>query len=72
VGDDHHRGAGLVEVVQEVHDAGAGPGVEVAGRFVGQQERRLPDDGAGHRHPLALPTGQVVGVVSQPVGQAHP
>ena len=37
--------------------------VEVAGRLVGQEDRRAVDEGPGDRHPLALAAGELVGTV---------
>ena len=61
-----------VQVEQHGQDRVARGGVQVAGRLVGQQQRRLPDHGPGDRHPLPLPAGQLVRPVPQPVGQADP
>ena len=42
------------------HDLEADARVEVPGGLVGEQDRRLVDDGAGDRHALLLATGQLV------------
>ena len=42
----------LVESVEQLHDFPAGFGVEVAGGFIGQQNRRLVNDGAGDGNAL--------------------
>ena len=55
-----------------VHHPGAGRGVEVAGRLVGQQQRRVADHRAGDRDPLPLAAGQLVRPVVEPVAQADP
>ena len=52
--------------------AGAGGRVEVAGRLVGQQQRRLADHRPGDRHPLPLAAGQLVRPVVEPVAQPDP
>ena len=57
--------------------AGRGPpsperAVEVAGRLVGQHDRRLADERAGDRHALALAAGELAGPVPQPVAEARP
>jgi hypothetical protein len=44
--------------------------VEVAGRFVGQQDLGLLDQGAGDGDPLLLAAGQLAGDVPQPVPEA--
>ena len=52
------------------HDRGAGGGVEVAGRFVAEDERRTRAERAGDRHALLLATGQLRGVMADPVREA--
>ena len=44
--------------------------VQVAGRLVGQQQRRRGDQRPGHRDPLLLAAGELVRLVAGPVGQA--
>ena len=63
VGDDEHRGAGAVDPVEQLHDPDRGHRVEVAGRLVGEQQRRVVDEGAGDRDALLLAAGELVGVV---------
>src|SRR5688572_7115729 len=41
VGDDDDRGAVALQLGQQLEDLGLGPGVEVAGRLVGEQEQRI-------------------------------
>src|ERR671912_442062 len=48
VGRDHNGGAYAVDPVQELHDADAGRGVEVARRLVGDEYGRLGYEGAGY------------------------
>src|SRR5690606_41890332 len=60
VGGHHHRGPGPVDPVEHLHDADAGRRVDVPGGLVGQQDHRTVHEGAGHRHPLLLTTGQHV------------
>jgi hypothetical protein len=67
VGDDQDGGAAGVQLPQELDHPGAGRRVEVAGRLVGQQQRRLADDGAGDRDPLPFTAGQFVRQVVEPV-----
>ena len=43
---DQHRDADFVEALEDVHDLERQVRVEVAGRFVGDQQRRLADDRA--------------------------
>ncbi len=58
------------EFFKQRHDFLAGLGIEVACRFVGQQEGRFVDQGAGDGHALALAAGKFVGFVMNAVGQA--
>ncbi len=46
--------------------------VEVSGRLVGEQDRRLVDQGARDRHPLALAARQLVGSVVHAIGRGRP
>ena len=61
MGDVQHGQAQLqVEPLQLDPHVLAQAGVEVGQRLVEQQQRRMAHDGAGHRHPLLLPAGQLV------------
>ena len=72
VGDQDHRVAGLVQLVEELHDLRRGGRVEVAGGLVGEQDRGLVDQGAGDRHALALAARELVGLVVHAVARAPP
>ena len=65
VGGDDHRRPRAVDAVQQLHDPDRGLGIEVAGRLVGQQQRRMVDERARHRHALLLAAGELVGEVAQ-------
>ena len=69
-GDQHGR-AGAVDPVQQLHDPDRGLGIEVAGRLVGEQQRRVVDERARHRDALLLAAGELVGVVVQLRRQAR-
>src|SRR6266540_2911233 len=56
---------------QRLQDLVAGARVEVAGRLVGQQHRRLGRQRPGDRHPLLLAAGELRGPVQQALGEAH-
>ena len=43
-----------VQILQQGHDHFAGPEVQVPGRLVGEQDRRVTDQGAGQHNPLLL------------------
>ncbi len=70
VGDRDDRRAGRVQRLQQREDVRAGAAVEVAGRLVGEQDRRPPDERAGDRDPLALAARELRGRVRQPVREA--
>ena len=61
-GDDDGR-AGAVDPVDQLHDPDRGLGVEVAGRLVGQQQRRVVHERARDRDALLLAARELVGVV---------
>ena len=63
MGDDDDRVPVRVEFLKKGHDLVAGLGVEVAGRFVGEDDRGPVDEGAGDGDTLALPAGELVGLV---------
>src|SRR6266511_3657067 len=71
VGDQHDRLAGPEQLLEQSHDLFAGGRVEVAGRLVGEQDRRLVHEGAGDRDALALAARQLVRLVVHAVAQAH-
>ena len=56
-----------VELAQQRHDLRARARVEVAGRLVGEDDRRPGDDRAGDRHALALAAGELLRAVVQAV-----
>ena len=62
---DHQHGAakGLVEVAQQLEHLGRRAAVKVARGLVGQQQRRLGHQGAGHGHALLLPARELVGAL---------
>src|ERR687890_683482 len=61
VGRDHYGGADSVDPVQELHDADAGRGVEVARGLVGDEYGRLRHESAGYGDALLLAAGEHVG-----------
>ena len=54
VGDEDDRPPAGVELAEDAEDLGAGVAVEVAGRLVGEDERRFGDEGARDGDPLLL------------------
>ena len=60
VGDENDGVALLIETLEKRHDFFAGFGIEVPGRLVGQDDRRIVDQRAGNCDPLALAAGEFV------------
>ena len=56
----------------QVDDRRAGCGVEIAGRFIGQQQSGFGREGARQRDPLLFAAGQLARVVRHPPAQADP
>ena len=66
VGDHHDRLPALVDgAAEEREDVGGGVRVEVAGRLVGEHDRRAGRQGAGDRDALLLAAGQLGRAVRQ-------
>jgi hypothetical protein len=57
------------QLVQQFRHPVAGGRIQVAGGFVGQNQVRLVNQGAGHGDPLLLPAGQRVGETVPITGQ---
>ena len=71
VRDHHDRLAELVDrVAQQLEDLAARRGVEVAGRLVGEDDRRPRDERAGDRDALLLAAGELGRSVRAAVGEA--
>ena len=72
VRDEEHRDAALlVQALEDAHDLDARARVEVAGRLVGEQNRRLVDERARDRDALLLTAGELVRHVVIARAQAH-
>jgi hypothetical protein len=63
VRDEDDRGSDGVQVRQQVDNPGAGARVQVSRRLVGEDDRRLADQGARDRDPLTLTAGQLRGLL---------
>ena len=59
----------LRQLAQQVEDLFGGAGIQVAGRLVGHDERRIGDDRPGNAHALLLAAGELPGPVADAVGQ---
>ena len=71
VRDEHDRQAALaVEISDRREDFLRRPRIEVPGRLVGEQDRRVVDQGAGDRDALLLAAGELVGMAVLPPGEA--
>ncbi len=66
---------GDVEVLLQLHDLCAGLdaqlGVQVGQRLVHEEDLRLADDRAAHRHTLALATGEVLRLAVEELGEVE-
>ena len=60
---EHDRVAGAVQAIEERHDLDAGFRVEIPGRLVGQENRRIVDQSPGDGDALSLTAGQLVRAV---------
>ena len=67
----HDRLAVLaVERLQQIEDLVAGLAIEVAGRLVAEQQRRVGDDGAGDADALLLAARELARIVVHALGEA--
>ena len=68
----HHQRRAFppVEFQQQFEHLLAGLAIQIAGRLIGQQNRRLRDERAGQRHALLLAAGKLHRIVVQAVRQA--
>ena len=57
------------EVSDELDDGVTGSGVEIAGGFVGEKDRRLVNEGAGDGGALKLSARELVGAVVGAIGE---
>ena len=72
MGDGDHGLAHVAgQVVQDLADIGPGAGVQIAGRLVGQDDRRIVGEGAGDGRPLAMAAGNLVRTLAQMLAQAE-
>ena len=59
--EDDGRLFDLMKLSEDLHDFTTGVGIEVAGRLVGQQNRRFVHQRPRNRHTLLLTTGEFRG-----------
>src|SRR5262249_4901530 len=60
-----------VKPVKELHDFHASLRIEISGRLVRQNDRRMVHECARNSNPLALPPGQFIGLVMHSIGKLH-
>ena len=60
-GDDQAGARVKAGLQQDLDDRGAVDGIELAGRLIGEDQARLPGEGAGDGDPLGLATGDLLG-----------
>src|SRR5690606_556473 len=58
VGGNQHGDANTGKILEQVHDLRRQRRVEITGRFVSEQQRRLVDHGAGNADALLFTAGQ--------------
>ncbi len=73
VRDHQEAAAGAChEAGHQLHHLVRGRLVQIAGRFVGQQQRRLVRERAADGDALLLPAGQLLGIAIEQIGEAEP
>ena len=60
-----------MQAFQKLENHFAGPEIQVAGRFVGEQDGRLSDEGPGKDHPLLFTSGKFPGTVRRPGSKSN-
>ena len=72
VAGDEYGDADLVEIDENLHDLARKYGVEISGRFVGEQQHGLVYHSARDTDALLFATGQGAGIGPGPVCQSEP
>ncbi len=67
--EDQRHAAFLLGAEQKLGNVGTGRGVEIAGRLVGEENRRRRRERPGNRDALLLATGHLGRIVGEPVAQ---
>ena len=62
VGHDDHRVALFLKPIEKPDDLRAGAGVQVAGGFVGQDDRRIVGQGSRYGDPMTFAPGKLGGL----------
>src|SRR5690625_387094 len=71
VRDHDNRFAAFVKFVEQLENFLLGLGVEVSGRFVGEDDQRIVCEGAGNCHPLLLASGELCRTVVEAFPEAY-
>ena len=71
-GENERERPFLLQLAQQREDLQTGPRIEVAGRLVGQHDRRPPHQRPGDRHALLLAARELTRVVTEPRAEPEP
>ena len=71
MGDEHHRVALPVQVLEHPQHLPAGVGIQGAGGLVGKDDGGAAGQSPGDGHPLLLSAGELVGPVVDLISQSH-
>jgi hypothetical protein len=71
MGDDYDGVAMLVQFVEHRHHVSTGAGIQIAGRFVCQQNGWFTDQGASDGHTLSLAARELVWQMMQAIAQPY-
>jgi hypothetical protein len=58
-----------MQAFKQIKNSSGGGLVQIAGRFIGQQQPRIPNQGSRQRHPLLFSAGELSGAVFAAVFQ---
>jgi hypothetical protein len=67
VGDEHDGAAGVVQFGEQAQDVCGRRRVQISGRLIRKNQRRIGHQRTGDGHPLLLATGQLPGTVLHPM-----
>lgn len=70
VSDQYDGVAFFVQVLEYLHDLYTRFGVQIAGRFVGEDDRGIVDEGAGDGYALLFSAGYLIGVIVQSMAES--
>lgn len=71
MGDNDDSTSGLVKPVEYIQNIAAHVGIEIAGRFIGENNGRIGYQCPGYGHTLALAAGKLIGFMVGAVRQAY-